>query len=77
MLAEYASQLDNMKIVLASSSPRRQSILKDNLGLSFQVVVPDFAEDINKNHCFDEEDYVSQTSRGEIRKIRILHKLQV
>lgn len=63
MLSVFRSQLESMKIVLASSSPRRQSILRENLGLDFTIIVPDFAEDIDKLSCRDAEDYVSKTCK--------------
>lgn len=71
MLAGLKGQLETMKIVLASSSPRRQSILRDNLGLDFTVMVPDFAEDVDKSSCRDAEDYVSRTCKFKAQEVAI------
>lgn len=43
MLEPYISQLNNLKIVLASSSPRRSQILK-SIGLKFDIISSDFDE---------------------------------
>lgn len=61
MLASFANYIGKLKIVLASQSPRRQSILKENLGLTFDIVVSGFAEDIDKQLFPRAEDYVSAT----------------
>jgi septum formation protein len=71
MLAGFKGQLETMKIVLASSSPRRQSLLRDNLGLDFTVMVPDFAEDVDKSSCRNAEDYVSRTCKFKAQEVAI------
>ncbi|KAI5704262.1 hypothetical protein M8J75_003515 [Diaphorina citri] len=43
MLEPYMGQLNNLKIVLASSSPRRSQILK-SIGLKFEVIPSNFDE---------------------------------
>uniref|UniRef100_A0A8D8RCD4 N-acetylserotonin O-methyltransferase-like protein n=2 Tax=Cacopsylla melanoneura TaxID=428564 RepID=A0A8D8RCD4_9HEMI len=43
MLEPYINQLNNLKIVLASSSPRRSQLLK-SIGLKFEVIPSDFDE---------------------------------
>jgi hypothetical protein len=48
MLARWAPQLQNLRIVLASQSPRRQELLRNNLGVNFEVILSGFAEDIEK-----------------------------
>lgn len=63
MLAPYKQALSKLKIILGSQSPRRQAILKENLGLDFQVMVSGFEEDIDKATCSGPEDYVMKTCR--------------
>ena len=62
MLASYSTVLEKLSIVLASQSPRRASILKNNLGLNFEIVVSNFAENIDKSTCPSPHDYVLQTA---------------
>jgi len=42
------SNPDKYKIILASSSPRRQELLR-NLGLTFEIVIKDYVEDYPKS----------------------------
>jgi septum formation protein len=63
MLNRFSPILEKSSIVLASQSPRRQSILRDNLNLKFEVVVSGFPEDIDKASCHGPADYCSQTCR--------------
>lgn len=64
MLLQHKAVLSQLRIVLASQSPRRHQIFRDNLGLSnFVVIVSNFKEDIDKATCSGPEDYVSRTCR--------------
>lgn len=64
MLAEYSSTLSKLSIVLGSQSPRRQQILRDNLGIvEFRVIVSGFNEDIPKSSCASPVEYVEKTCR--------------
>ncbi len=69
MICCYNDKIATYDIILASSSPRRQSILRENIGLSFRIEVPNFKEDIDKSVCTDEEDYVSRTSKAKCLEI--------
>jgi septum formation protein len=73
MLAPFSGRLKNLSIVLGSSSPRRQAMLRENLGFDFTVVVPSFAEDIDKSSCTGPDDYVKRTCRTKC--IEIIHTL--
>jgi septum formation protein len=63
MLSPFTKLLEKLTIVLASQSPRRSSIFRENLGLTFEVVVSGFAEDIDKTQCTSPTDYVMKTAR--------------
>jgi septum formation protein len=60
MLLDKLEVLDGKHIILASSSPRRQQILRDNMGLkNFTIVVSDFDEQSLDKKSFDHPyDYV-------------------
>lgn len=75
MLAEFENDLKTCKIILASKSPRRQEILKDNLKLDFEVVSSDFAEDILKSSCDTPEEYVMRTCF--MKSCDVIQKLQI
>ena len=74
MLSTFKHILDRQIIVLGSQSPRRQQILRDNLGLSFRVIVSTFNEDIPKETCRGASDYVMKTCR--MKAIDIVSKLE-
>jgi septum formation protein len=63
MLHKFSSLLEKLSIVLASQSPRRAAILRENLGLNFNVVVSGFAENLDKALFKNPSDYVSNTAR--------------
>lgn len=62
MLSAHSEYLGKLSIILASQSPRRQAILRENLNLNFDVLVSGFAEDIDKTLCSTPSDYVAKTS---------------
>ncbi|GFR30829.1 uncharacterized protein TNCT_640741 [Trichonephila clavata] len=62
MLAPYSSRLSNMKVVLASTSPRRQQILQEQLGLQFEVVDPCFNEDLTPIDILAPGEYVEENA---------------
>lgn len=64
MLTPHQDHLNAQRIVLGSSSPQRQRILKDNLGLAFEVIPSEFQEDLDKKTFKTTEDYVMATCRG-------------
>ena len=61
MLSRFSSLLRGLSVILGSQSPRRQLILKENLGLNFVVEISKFEENIPKSSCNSPEDYVQQT----------------
>ena len=70
MLLAHKSLLNSLTIVLASQSPRRQELLRCNLGFENLHCIPSrFAEDIEKATCASPEDYVSKTSLGKLRDL--------
>ena len=54
------------KIILASGSPRRSEMLK-NLGLSFDVIIPNIVEQHMENELAD--DYVQRNSRLKLEDV--------
>jgi len=55
-----AKEMDKFRVVLASKSPRRQQIFRENLGVAFEVVPSGFAEDWNKaEYAGKAAEYVS------------------
>jgi septum formation protein len=64
MISEFREVLQQFKIILASKSPRRQQILRENLQLDFDVIGSNFAEDIAKSTCSTPEEYVRRTAHA-------------
>jgi septum formation protein len=63
MLCAHLKKLKQFQIRLASSSPRRRSLISENIGLSFEIELPTFEENLDKTLCGTPEIYVSQTSK--------------
>jgi septum formation protein len=60
--SKYLSQLLACRVVLASQSPRRQSLLREQLQLIHLEAIPsNVPEDIDKDTCSSPEDYVLRT----------------
>ncbi|GFY70589.1 hypothetical protein TNIN_301301 [Trichonephila inaurata madagascariensis] len=62
MLAPYSSRLSNMKVVLASTSPRRKQILEEQLGMQFEIVDPCFDEDLTPIDILTPHEYVEENA---------------
>lgn len=65
MLAPYLKQLAELKIALASGSPRRKDIL-EQAGLTFTVTENFFPEDLNWREFESPVAYVRATAEGKI-----------
>lgn len=66
---EFLQKLANYNLVLGSTSPRRQEILRTVLGLtSFSVASSTFEEDLPKEGV-DKKNYVTNTAHGKIESI--------
>lgn len=63
MLSGFSTLLEKLSIVLASQSPRRFAILKENIGLNFEVKISGCEEDIDKASCSSPTEYVIRTAR--------------
>eukprot|EP01111_Echinosteliopsis_oligospora_P016963 TRINITY_DN719_c0_g1_i1.p1 TRINITY_DN719_c0_g1~~TRINITY_DN719_c0_g1_i1.p1 ORF type:complete len:210 (-),score=69.40 TRINITY_DN719_c0_g1_i1:68-697(-) len=63
MVKTQIAKLNNLKVILASASPRRQSALK-SLGLKFEVVPSTFTENYDKATFHSPKDYVLATAKG-------------
>lgn len=72
MLSSFTKLLEKLSIVLASQSPRRSSIFRENLGLKFEVIVSNFAENIDKSQCISPADYVLKTARMKAVDVKTL-----
>ncbi|CAG9768459.1 unnamed protein product [Ceutorhynchus assimilis] len=67
MLEPVLSQLNSMRVVLASSSKQRISLLKST-NLKFETVPPDFEENLDpKEHTFS--DFVEKTAIGKLMDV--------
>ncbi|KAJ1723729.1 hypothetical protein LPJ53_001954 [Coemansia erecta] len=55
------SLASNYRVVLASGSPRRKELL-DRLGISYEVIPSDFAEDLDKSQFATAADYVLENA---------------
>ena len=70
MLTPWLEELDAKKIVLGSKSPRRQSILAENVGITnFEVEKSTFEEDIDKSGLTPEQ-YVRMTCEGKLNELK-------
>jgi septum formation protein len=73
MLQSVLGELNAGRVVLASASPRRQELLQ-RMGVTFDVVVSDFAEDLDKAVFSNPADYPLATARAKaldvLRKTR-------
>ena len=65
--------MKSKKIILASSSPRRQDILKQ-LGIPFKIIKSDFAEDLDKNIYKNPKDYTTETAK--LKAYDVLEKVK-
>lgn len=66
---EFLRKLANYNLVLGSTSPRRQEILKSVMCLtSYSVATSTFEEDLTKEGV-DKKDYVTNTANGKIDSI--------
>jgi septum formation protein len=74
MLCAHLKTLKHFQIILASSSPRRSSLIAENIGLSFQIEIPTFKEDLDKALCGTPENYVSLTSKMKCLDIASKHE---
>ena len=63
MLISDLSIVRAAHIILASASPRRSSILNDQLQLSARVVPSTFSEDLDKSAFAAPSEYVAETAR--------------
>ena len=70
MLTPWLKELNQKKIVLGSSSPRRKSILAENIGITrFEVEKSTFEEDIDKSGLTPEQ-YVKMTCEGKLDELK-------
>jgi len=59
---KYSQRLQSLRVVLASQSPRRQSLLKEQLQILHLEAIPSHVpEDIDKSSCSGPADYVLRT----------------
>lgn len=64
LLAEHAPALAALRLVLASGSPRRSELLREQLGLAhFEVLPSRFAEDLDKAAFATPAEYCAETAR--------------
>jgi len=62
MIFHILEQLNALRIILASTSPRRSDMLR-SLGLSFTAVGSSFAEDLDKSQYDSPQGYVMETAK--------------
>jgi septum formation protein len=69
MLSVHAAALTAIRLVLASSSPRRVELIRDNLGLNVEVCPSNFAEDLRKSDFADAKAYCQETARRKAEEV--------
>lgn len=69
MLAAHSAALTAIRLVLASSSPRRVELIRDNLGLLVEVCPSNFAEDLPKADFADAAAYCQETARRKAEEV--------
>lgn len=69
MLNAHAAALTAIRLVLASSSPRRVELMRDNLGLNVEVCPSNFAEDLPKADFPDAKAYCKETARRKAEEV--------
>ena len=69
MLTPFHDRLARKRVILGSSSAQRQKILKENLGMQFEIIKSDFEEDLDKENFTNTEDYVMATCKGKFDDI--------
>jgi len=65
--------INNMNLILASSSPRRIQLLKEQ-GYCFTIVEPDFIE-LNTNNHIHAQELVMKNSLGKANSVSVLNDL--
>uniref|UniRef100_A0A7S1TAN4 Septum formation protein Maf n=1 Tax=Compsopogon caeruleus TaxID=31354 RepID=A0A7S1TAN4_9RHOD len=69
MIVEQMGRLNEMRVVLASQSPRRREILS-TLGLkNVEVEVSRFVENLDKRQFVSAEDYVLANASGKAKEV--------
>jgi septum formation protein len=69
MLCRHKPYSDDLRIILGSTSPQRQRLFRDILGLRFEAIGSSFAEDLDKVSCASAADYCIQTTKGKIQSL--------
>ena len=69
MISDIVSKLNALCIVLGSSSPRRQELLK-RIGLQFLVVKSNFPENLDKGSYKLPHEYVRETALKKLTDVK-------
>ena len=69
MLEPIKHFLNSQRIILASSSPRRKSILERNLGLNVDIVPSKFPEDLDKTKFATFAEYAVENAFQKAREV--------
>ncbi|XP_052795958.1 probable bifunctional dTTP/UTP pyrophosphatase/methyltransferase protein [Mya arenaria] len=72
MLQPILKSLNSKRIVLASSSPRRKTLLQ-NIGLKFEVIPSNFEENLKKDTFSSPLAYVNETAKQKM--LDVVHRL--
>lgn len=73
MLQPILHKLASKRIVLASSSPRREQLLR-NIGLSFEIIPSTYEENLDKGSFEKPYQYVKETAK--YKALQVAEKLQ-
>ncbi|CAI9737141.1 bifunctional dTTP UTP pyrophosphatase methyltransferase [Octopus vulgaris] len=74
MLQPIITEINSLRIILASASPRRKQIL-ENVGMSIEVVPSTFEENLEQSAFPTPADYAKATARG--KAIEVARRLGV
>ncbi|GFQ76270.1 hypothetical protein TNCT_273251, partial [Trichonephila clavata] len=64
MLEPYADFINNMHVILANSSNRLGHLLRDNLGMQYEVMTPDKEESVIIPDYFPPPEYVEEIAKN-------------
>ena len=68
MLSVCRTELQRVKVVLASQSPRRKELMA-SLGLEFETLPSGFSEDLDKSKYDDAADYAADTAYFKVEDV--------
>eukprot|EP00127_Corallochytrium_limacisporum_P002776 Clim_evm20s139 gene=Clim_evmTU20s139 len=69
MVYSVVTRMKDMRVILASKSPRRRDLLEKQLGIPLTIVPSTFNEDLDKSKYSTPQEYVKDTCLGKLNEV--------